>query len=243
MSQQLSITLDRSSPVPAYRQIAGAVQAAIDGGTLAPGELLESEVSLSARLGVSRATTRQALGELVQRGRLVRRRATGTHVTPAAIHRPASLGAVFADMDADERVRVVATEHARVPASADVAQALRVPQSATVLRVRRLRLVDGRPTALLTSYLPEPLAPGPDELERLGLDGYLRAHGVVARTAAQRIGARAATADEADALGELPGASLLALERTTFDDAGRAVEFAHELYRGMHTLRALVSTA
>ncbi|MEV8409604.1 UTRA domain-containing protein, partial [Streptomyces niveus] len=32
-------------------------------------------------------------------------------------------------------------------------------------------------------------------------------------------------------LGEAPGAPLLAMERTTFDDTGRAVEFGDHIYR------------
>ncbi len=50
VSQQLRIELDRSSPVPLYHQVAQAIQAAIDDGRLAPGELLENEISLSTRL-------------------------------------------------------------------------------------------------------------------------------------------------------------------------------------------------
>src|SRR6266478_10122714 len=45
------------------------------------------------------------------------------------------------------------------------------------------------------------------------------------------IGARAATAAEARALDETKGAPLLTMERSAYDDQGRAVEHGHHLYR------------
>ena len=51
------------------------------------------------------------------------------------------------------------------------------------------------------------------------------------RLASQRIGARAATRAEAKLLDEKPGAPLLTMDRTAFDDSGRAVEFGTHCYR------------
>src|SRR5687768_4730313 len=54
--RELDITLDRNSPVPLYYQLARSIESAIDDGTLAPGDRLENEVSLTRRLGLSRPT-------------------------------------------------------------------------------------------------------------------------------------------------------------------------------------------
>ena len=51
------------------------------------------------------------------------------------------------------------------------------------------------------------------------------------RLASQRIGAKAATRNEARLLDEKPGAPLLTMDRTAFDDSGRAVEFGTHCYR------------
>jgi DNA-binding GntR family transcriptional regulator len=51
------------------------------------------------------------------------------------------------------------------------------------------------------------------------------------RIAKQSIGARAATPAEARALGETRGAPLLTMERSAYDEQGRAVEQGHHLYR------------
>lgn len=59
----------------------------------------------------------------------------------------------------------------------------------------------------------------------------MRASGITLHSARQSVGARAATAGEAGALDEEPGAPLLTMERTTYDDTGRAVEFGSHVYR------------
>jgi DNA-binding GntR family transcriptional regulator len=51
------------------------------------------------------------------------------------------------------------------------------------------------------------------------------------RGAHQRIGARAATAAEAQMLGERRGAPLLTMIRTAYDDQGRYVEHGAHIYR------------
>ena len=53
---------------PSYRLIAADLRAKIDGGELAPGDLLPSEAELTAQYGVSRGTTRQAFLELQAAG-------------------------------------------------------------------------------------------------------------------------------------------------------------------------------
>src|SRR5664279_3397792 len=73
-------TLNRSSAVPLYQQLAGQLQRAITTGELAPGSQLGDEIALAERCGVSRPTTRPAIAELVGQGLLVRKRGVGTQV-------------------------------------------------------------------------------------------------------------------------------------------------------------------
>jgi DNA-binding GntR family transcriptional regulator len=49
------------------------------------------------------------------------------------------------------------------------------------------------------------------------------------RIAKQAIGARTATAAEARALGEREGAPLLTMQRSAYDEQGRAVEHGHHV--------------
>ncbi|WP_032797085.1 UTRA domain-containing protein, partial [Streptomyces sp. HCCB10043] len=80
--------------------------------------------------------------------------------------------------------------------------------------------------------LPPGLVPlRTDELEATGLYRLMRAAGITLHSARQTVGARAATVGEARDLDEEPGAPLLTMERVTYDDTGRVVEFGSHVYR------------
>src|SRR5512142_1291098 len=67
--------------VPLAQQVANEVLSGIVAGTLGDGEgLLPSEAELSERFQVSRATVRDALSRLEQRGVIIRRHGIGTFV-------------------------------------------------------------------------------------------------------------------------------------------------------------------
>src|SRR3954452_9611231 len=80
---ELPIELDRSSPVPLYHQLALALKRAVTEGPLRPGDRLENELAMTTRLGLARPTARQAIGELVRKGLLVRKRGARTQVVAA----------------------------------------------------------------------------------------------------------------------------------------------------------------
>lgn len=105
-------------------------------------------------------------------------------------------------------------------------------EDSEVHRIERLRLTHGEPMAYLCNYLPPGLVDlDTGQLEATGLYRLMRAAGITLHSARQSIGARAATSGEAERLGEDAGAPLLTMERTTFDDTGRAVEFGTHTYR------------
>lgn len=96
----LHFALDRTSPVPLYYQLAQQLEAAIEHGALAPGNLLGNEIDLSTRLGLSRPTVRQAIQSLVDKGLLVRRRGVGTQVVHSQVKRPLELSSLYDDLEA-----------------------------------------------------------------------------------------------------------------------------------------------
>ncbi|MBH1938341.1 GntR family transcriptional regulator [Streptomyces sp. AV19] len=225
--------MDRSSPVPLYYQLAQQLEAAIEQGGLAPGSLLGNEIELAARLGLSRPTVRQAIQSLVDKGLLVRRRGVGTQVVHSQVRRPLELSSLYDDLEtAGQRPATRLLSHTVEPATAQVAAALGVPEGAEVVHIERLRLAHGEPVAHLRNHLPAGLLDlDGDILAETGLYRLMRSAGITLHSARQTIGARAATPEEAGLLGEPTGAPLLTMERTTFDDTGRAVEFGSHLYR------------
>jgi GntR family transcriptional regulator len=229
----LDFALDRGSPVPLYHQLAQQLEAAIGRGVLVPGSLLGNEVDLSARLGLSRPTVRQAIQSLVDKGLLVRRRGVGTQVVHSQVRRPLELSSLYDDLEAAGQgpsTRVV--RHERVPAGAEVAAALGIAEGEEVVLLERLRLTHGRPVALLCNHLPATVLDlDTARLETTGLYRLLRAAGITLHSARQRVGARSATAEEASRLEERAGAALLTMQRTAYDHTGRAVEHGSHVYR------------
>ncbi|MEJ8672104.1 GntR family transcriptional regulator [Streptomyces sp. NBC_01614] len=229
----VDFALDRGSPVPLYYQLAQQLEAAIEHGALAPGNLLGNEVDLSVRLGLSRPTVRQAIQSLVDKGLLVRRRGVGTQVVHSQVKRPLELSSLYDDLEAAGQgptTQVVRNE--RVPAAADVAAALGLAEGAEVTVLERLRCTHGQPVAILCNYLPARLLDlDTARLESSGLYRMMRAVGITLHSARQTIGARCATAEEAGRLDEKEGAALLTMQRTAYDDTGRPVEYGTHIYR------------
>lgn len=229
----LQLSVDRSSPVPLYFQLSQQLEAAIEHGELTPGSLLGNEIELAARLGLSRPTVRQAIQSLVDKGLLVRRRGVGTQVVHSQVKRPLELSSLYDDLEAaGQRPATRVLVNTTVAASAEVAAALAVAEGGEVHRIERLRLAHGEPMAYLCNYLPTDLLDlDSPQLEATGLYRLMRAAGITLHSARQTIGARTATPEEADRLGEPENAPLLTMQRTTFDDTGRAVEYGTHIYR------------
>ncbi|MGW3139232.1 GntR family transcriptional regulator [Streptomyces sp. NPDC001139] len=229
----LDFALDRGSPVPLYYQLAQQLEAAIEHGALAPGNLLGNEIDLSTRLGLSRPTVRQAIQSLVDKGLLVRRRGVGTQVVHSQVKRPLELSSLYDDLEAAGQgptTQVVRNESR--PAAPEVAAALGIAEGGEVIVLERLRLTHGQPVALLCNYLPATLLDlDSARLEATGLYRMMRTAGITLHSARQTIGARSATADEASRLDEQEGAAVLTMQRTAYDDTGRPVEYGTHIYR------------
>jgi DNA-binding GntR family transcriptional regulator len=226
-------TLDRSSPVPLYFQIAEQFEQAILSGKIAPGERIENEIALAKDLGLSRPTMRQAIQVLVDKGMLVRKRGVGTQVVHGKIRRSVELTSLFDDLSAaGQKPRTEVISVGKVAAEEDVAHELQLEIGEDVWSLERLRFVGKEPLALMHNFIPLDVVDlAAVDLGTTGLYAHLRASGILMRVARQRIGARGATAVEAELLGEKKGAPLLTMARTAYDNAGRAVEFGRHVYR------------
>ena len=236
-ARELDIILDRKSSVPLYHQLAQAIEAAISSGQLAAGDRLENEVSMTRRLGLSRPTARQAIQELVRRGLLVRKRGVGTQVVQSQFSREERLTSLYDDLvEAGHEPSTQVLHLGFGPVDESVRQAINAADltSRDFFSVRRLRLADGVPLAILTNFLPARLPVTEADLRDRGLYACLRSAGVNLRIAHQRIGARLVTQEEASLLGEEAPAAGLTVERMAYDDTGQFVEYGRHIYRATH---------
>ena len=225
------------SAEPNYRRIVRLLEEKIVSGVYPPGYRLPPERELCEIYGVSRVTARQALAELAQRDLVVRHQGQGTFVMRPKVD--SSLLGFFSiseALKADGRLvstRVVSAEITRPNKPEAVALGCELEE--LVLRLVRLRFVDGDPYALETSTLIMNRFPG--------LDGYdfgtRSLYEVLAREyCTQLVRARETlapvmlTAEQAELLRVGVEQPALRLIRTTFDARGAATEAAGALIRG-----------
>ncbi|MGD0066870.1 MAG: GntR family transcriptional regulator [Streptosporangiaceae bacterium] len=241
----LPIPVDRNSPIPLYFQVAQHLERMIESGDLAAGSRLENEIDLADRLSLSRPTMRRAIGYLVDRGLLVRKRGVGTQVVQAKVRRQVELTSLYDDLVKSGRApgtRVLSFAIEPVPDT--VARELGLPEGTPVYVFERLRYAEGEPLALMHNYVPVSLLTlSAEDLEVHGLYNLFRTNGINLRIAKQAIGARASTAAQARALGETRGAPVLTMVRAAYDDQDRAVEYGSHFYRASRYSFDLTLTA
>jgi GntR family transcriptional regulator len=227
-----AITLDRSSPVPLYYQVAQQLESSIEAGQLTPGMRIANEIDLAKALGLSRPTMRKAMEYLVDKGLVVRQRGVGTRVVSPKVRRSLELTSLFDDLEASgQRPTTTVLSNTVQEAPAEIAASLAVPEGTPIIMIVRLRRALDQPIAHMTNYLlADRLSISTDALETQGLYQLLRRAGVQLHSATQVIGARNATAAEARVLGESKGSALLTMQRTAYDDHGVVVEYGSHIY-------------
>jgi GntR family transcriptional regulator len=227
------LTIDRSTPVPLYFQLAQQIEAAIADGRLTPGMRLVTELRLAKQLGLSRPTVRQAMDYLVDKGLIVRQRGmAGTRVVSTGVRRPLDLSSLHDDLERTGQMPTTQVLSNTIePAPPDVARELRIAEATPVRVLVRLRSAQEQPIARLTNYLPPAFGEITNEmLEQRGLYDILRGRGMHLHSAVQVIGARTATAAETRLLKERKNAALLTMYRTTVDNRGEVVEYGSHIY-------------
>ncbi len=203
---------------------------------LGVGAMLPAERELAERFGVSRITLRQAVGELVLEGRLIRRQGSGTFVSPPKLVQRLSLASYAESMrrhGVEPGRYLITTE--TLPADQGLAGDLGIEPEAGVLHLERVVTADGERVGLESCYLPEERFP--DLFGRFdpatSLYAFLSEQcGVVFAAAEERLETVLATPREALLIGTNPALPMLLLHRVSYDADGRPIERVRSLYRG-----------
>lgn len=233
----VQVHLNRVSPVPLYHQLAQQLFAAVQSGLLPKGSFLDNEIELAERWQVSRPTVRRAIQDLVDSGLLVRRRGVGTQVVNDQVRRPFKLTSLHDDLAAtglEPVTRVLRLT--QIAADADVAEALTIATGSQVVYIERCRSAGPIPLAVMRNWLIAEVANSitTEALAERGLYSLLRERGVRPHSAEQRLGAAAATQEEAALLDIAVGAPVVTMRRVMQDDTGRKVELGDHRYDAAH---------
>src|SRR5690606_25168684 len=143
--------------VPLYHQIFLQLREEITSGERAFGSRLPTEQELSGQFGVSRITARRALDELAENHLVERKRRVGTHVTYRSPAKPLQGNiekALESLLNFGRATQVKLLDVDKIPARPPIDEALELAEGTTILRVVRVRWLDGQPLAHFVSYTP-----------------------------------------------------------------------------------------
>ena len=213
-----------------YQRTARALDELLDRSQ--PGEALPSEPKLAEQLGVSRATLREAMRALEDRGRIVRRQGVGTYVRPtiieAGLEELVSIESMAASVGLD--VEMGDSEIHRRNANPDEAELLGVDK---VVEIRRVILAEGVPVAYLVDTIGEGLiqeAVLSREFHGSVLDVLLKGGEPELEYSTSEISAVSAEGRVADRLRVSEGSVLLQFEASLFTKDGELVDLSQSYF-------------
>ena len=245
-ASQTGMLLDSESYVPYYQQIVGQIRGLVRAQKVKEGQTFCSESDLAQHLGISKMPVRQAYQKLRSEGLLLvvkgKRPVIGSGRLPWNFQQLRGFSEEMRRRGLVPSARVLSSQIIR--AEGEVALALRLEDGKFVYSIRRLRLVNGDPVAVVTSYLPTLIFPNIDKqnLEEHSL--YAIFENVYKRKlqlAEDSIGAISAPEEEARILETAPGSALLLIRETTYDIDRVAIEYSHSLLRGDRYTASVIS--
>ncbi|MFF6807236.1 UTRA domain-containing protein [Streptomyces sp. NPDC012616] len=219
-----------------HEEIADELRRAIDRGEYAVGARLPAETDLAAHYGVSRGTVRQAVAALTAEGLIGSRQGARRVVLTSRRSQSFAELRSFAQwaraMGREASGRVVAQEYR--PATAEDAVHLHLRAGTPLLRVLRLRGLDGEPVLVERTVYADWISPAVEAIEPdcpSVTQRLLDDTGLVFAYGEHVIDAVAAGARDADLLGVRRTSPLLRVRRVTTTREGRPVEWSDDRYR------------
>jgi len=241
-----SISLDAGSYIPYYEQIVDQVKKLVQAKKLTAGAEFYSEGEVAKALGVSKMPVRQAFQKLRSEGLLViqrgKRPTVGAERVPWDFQRLRGFTEEMLSRGFVPSARVLSID--KMTPDTGVARALGLARDQKVYRLKRLRLIDKKPVAVVTSFLPCHLFPGLEkhDFEAQSLYHVIeKLYGRPLQRADEIIGAASAEAEDAKVLRTAPGQALLVIKETTYDTKHVPIEYSVSLLRGDRYTAAVTS--
>jgi GntR family transcriptional regulator len=217
----------KSGRVSLTESCADAIAEAITAGAYAAGAQLPAEAQMARNLGVSRATLRDALRQLQDRGLIVRRHGRGTFVAKRPIRKDLNrnFGITAMIRSGGYRPGTCGFQLRAEAADRELAQSLGLAPGDTVTVLERVRLADDRPVVWSRDVVPRRFLEVPDAEAMSGDDASLygllyKLHQVTVYRGVAELSPKAATASLADRLQVRRGSPLLYIKQVDYDSSG-----------------------
>ncbi|MFV9065008.1 GntR family transcriptional regulator [Serratia fonticola] len=221
----------QAAAAPRYIQLANTLEIAIKQRVLGVGDFLPPERMLAEALDLSRVTVSKAMRLLEEKALVSRQQGIGTRV---AMHIGYSLnqdnGFTAQVLRSGSSVSNQWLLRSCIKAPSEVAKALELASGSIVVKLRRLRLMDGNPVSLETTYIPTRFLPDPEELEH-SLYALWKSRGIVPEGRHFLLKAVASSDENASLLNVQSGTPLLRIVQTSRNAQGEVLEFSETLCR------------
>jgi GntR family transcriptional regulator len=230
--------IDRSSPVPIYKQIKEILIQELQSSDGESGRPFSTEQELVQRFHVSRAPVRQALKELTDEGYVYRERAKGTFPVQELPVRPPGLelgGLVgfLRDQGLDCHSKIVGID--RVAPTKNLSTILGLEPIDNILRISRLILLKEKPLVWTQTYLcvTENFQPSKQEAEMVdSIFTLLESdQGILISRGDHQIFASSSNSEEAERLTIQTGEPVLVIETKLYTRNDRLIGWRRAVHK------------
>lgn len=234
------VALERRPGLALYAAVQEAIEALIKERRLVPGDALPAEQELQLLFGVSRATVRQALGELKRRHIVERHQGRGTFLAIPTMELSLPQLTGFSEQVRSRGMRPTSRLVEYGPVTADQDRDARFfPEDTPLIRMTRVRCANNVPIGIHTAFLPQDVADRAGFSERalraqpsLSLYARLEDAGVRITWAEEYLRSRVADRAEAKLLGVHSGTPVMDVLRLTRYEGDRLMEVVRSLLLG-----------
>lgn len=159
----MKIDIDKTSMIPVYEKIANSLRDMMYGGSLQDGDRLDSEQKMCRNLNVSRGTVRKAIDILLKEGMVKKIHGKGTFVSNPNVEyslndQLMSFAESLDNQHLSYTTQVIQQELR--PATAKIADMLKIPIDSQYLYLERLRSVADDKLMLIENRINITLCPG-----------------------------------------------------------------------------------
>ncbi len=220
-----------------HRQIIDDLTTGIQEGRLKPYDRLPSEKELCEQWQASRSTVRKAMDQLTDRGKIFRVPGKGSFVSFPKISHDTSQILSFSEKMRAQGLEVATRliQKEMIAPNEETAAALKLAKADRVLKIQRLRIVQGEPLALQTAFMPSNICGNlmKEDLESKSLNSLIREQCNIRLSRSDVwIEAPIISPRERQLLGNPQVSTFLAVVGLTFDQHDKPVRFSRGVFRG-----------